>query len=153
MERIAEGVERELGRFGAHGAMAAIVNAWPEVVGAEIARNAWPARVTRDGVLLVHASSAAWVFELTQLAPVVHGRLAATMGDAAPKATRFVPGPIPEPLAEADVPRPATVIEPTEETRVRAAELTSGIGDEELRERVARAAALSLEHARSDRRF
>jgi len=153
MERIGGSVGRELRRFGAHGAMPAIVAAWPSAVGPEIARNAWPARVARDGVLLVHTSSSAWSFELTQLGAAVLGRLAAALVDDAPRGLRFVPGPLPELPAEPEASSLRTAVEPTEETVARAAELAAGITDEELRERVARAAALSLESVRSDRRF
>ena len=34
--------------------------AWPEAVGDEIARNAWPARIQRDGTLVVHVRDAVW---------------------------------------------------------------------------------------------
>ena len=69
MERIGEDVERQLGRFDGGGAMPRIVAAWPAAVGDEVARNAWPARVARDGTLHVHTSSSVWAFELGQLAP------------------------------------------------------------------------------------
>ena len=153
MERIGSSVDRELRRFGAHGAMPAIVAAWPEAVGPEIARNAWPARVARDGVLHVHTSSSAWSFELTQLTAAVLGHLAAALGEDVPRGLRFAPGPIPEPPSEVEPTPLRTALEPTAETVARAAELTAPIADEELRERVSRAAALSLERARSDRRF
>ena len=153
MERIGSGVDRELRRFGAHGAMPAIVAAWPEAVGSEIARNAWPARVARDGVLHVHTSSSAWSFELTQLATDVLGHLAVALGEDVPRGLRFAPGPIPEPSPEAEPTLLRTALDPSAETVARAAELTAGITGEELRESVSRAAALSLERARSDRRF
>ena len=74
-ERIGDGVKRELGRFGAAGAMAEVVEAWPALVGEQIARNAWPARIARDGTLHVATSSSAWAFELGQLAPELLERL------------------------------------------------------------------------------
>ena len=49
MESIAGEVRRELGRFGAEGAIVDVVAAWPAAVGPTVARNAWPARVGRDG--------------------------------------------------------------------------------------------------------
>ena len=82
MERIGAGVERQLARFDGRGAMPRIVAAWPEVVGAEVARNAWPARVARDGTLHVNTSSSVWAFELGQLAPNIVERLRAEIGDA-----------------------------------------------------------------------
>lgn len=153
MERIGAGVESELRRFGAQGAMPAIVAAWPAAVGADIARNAWPARVGRDGVLHVHTSSSAWSFELTQLAATVLERLGVALGDDAPRGLRFAPGPLPEPPADVPQSNSPGGVQPSEETLEQAASLTAGITDDDLRQRVARAVALSLERARSDRRF
>jgi predicted nucleic acid-binding Zn ribbon protein len=153
MERLGDSLDRELRRFGATGSMPRIVSAWPGAVGDEVARNAWPARVSRDGVLHVSTSSSAWAFELTQLADVVLEQLAAELDDDAPSALRFAPGHLPEP---APGPSPAPVsqpVEPSSEQLAKAHELASPIADEALRERVARAAALSLATARSDRRF
>ena len=153
MERLGDSLDQELRRFGATGSMPAIVAAWPEAVGEEVARNAWPARISRDGVLHVNTSSSAWSFELTQLAAVVLEQLAARLDDVAPKGLRFAPGHLPEPpVAPSDTPRPRSV-EPSPEQLAEARELASPIEHEELRERVARAAALSLATARSDRRF
>ena len=153
MERLGDSLDQELRRFGATGSMPAIVAAWPEAVGDEVARNAWPARISRDGVLHVNTSSSAWSFELTQLAEVVLEQLAARLDDVAPKGLRFAPGHLPEPhVAPSDTPRPRSV-EPSPEQLAEARELASPIEHEELRERVAKAVALSLATARSDRRF
>jgi hypothetical protein len=153
MERIGEDVGRALRRFGVQGAMSAITTAWPTAVGPEIARNAWPSRVSRDGVLQVNTSTSAWSFELTHLAADVLERLSGALGKDAPAALRFAPGPVPEPSADLDPPRHGARIEPTAATSAEAAAIVAQIDDEELRERVARAAALSLEAARSDRHF
>jgi hypothetical protein len=153
MERLGDSLSRELGRFGGAGTMPAIAAAWPAAVGPEVARNAWPARVARDGVLHVHTSSSAWAFELTQLAAVVLEQIGEVLGDDVPAGLRFAPGHLPEPPQPPEE-RPARAArEPSPETVLEAQELASGIGDEELREQVARAAALSLERARSDRGF
>jgi hypothetical protein len=146
-------VRQELARFGPAAGMAEVVTAWPGAVGEAIARNAWPARIGRDGTLHVHASSSAWAFELAQLESELLGRLREAVGDAAPPRLRFAVGNVPEslPATDADV-RPA-VPEPTEDEVGQAAELTAGIGDEELRKLVQRAAAASLARARSDRTF
>ncbi len=153
MERLGDSLNQELRRFGATGSMPAIVAAWPEAVGEEVARNAWPARISRDGVLHVNTSSSAWSFELTQLAAVVLEQLAARLDDVAPKGLRFAPGHLPEPhVAPSDTPGPRSV-EPSPEQLAEARELASPIEHEELRERVAKAVALSLATARSDRRF
>jgi hypothetical protein len=153
MERLGDSLEQELRRFGATGSMPAIVAAWPAAVGEEVARNAWPARMSRQGVLHVNTASSAWAFELTQLAAVVLEQLAAHVADAAPKGLRFAPGHLPEPPAgPGDESRPEPS-KPSPEQVAEALELASTIADEELRERVAKAAALSLASARSDRRF
>ena len=65
--RIGGEVRRELARFGPAEGMTEIVRAWPDAVGEQIARNAWPARLGRDGALHVATSSSAWAFELAQL--------------------------------------------------------------------------------------
>src|SRR5205814_4034444 len=64
MERIRSVVESELGRFGPVAGMADVVTGWPDGVGEAIARNAWPARIGRDGTLFVHTADAVWAFEL-----------------------------------------------------------------------------------------
>lgn len=153
MERLGDSVGRELGRFGGAGTMPAIVAAWPAAVGAEVARNAWPARVARDGVLHVHTGSSAWAFELTQLAAVVLEQLGEALGEDVPAGLRFAPGHLPEPLEALEEQPTRVVCEPSRETVLEAQQLASPISDEELRGQVARAAALSLERARSDRRF
>jgi predicted nucleic acid-binding Zn ribbon protein len=153
MERLGDSLDQELRRFGATGSMPAIVASWPAAVGDEVARNAWPARISRDGVLHVNTSSSAWAFELTQLANVVLEQLRGDLAAEAPNGLRFAPGHLPEPpTAEATRSR-YTPPRPSAETLAEARNLASEIGDEELREQVARAAALSLASARSDRRF
>ena len=124
--------------------MSETVEAWPEAVGAEIARHAWPARFQRDGTLIVHARDAIWAFELGQRAAEITPRLPGR------PALKFVPGPLPEPTAEEAPPAPPAA---TLEEQRQAAEWAASIEDEELREAVAKAAAASLA-ARSDiRRF
>jgi hypothetical protein len=137
MESLGGEVRRELRRFGPQGEIAELVEAWPDAVGPEIARNAWPARVQRDGTLLVHARDAVWAFELTQRA----GEIAARLPSAPP--VKVVPGPLPEPSAE---PPPATPDPPRASVAQarRAAEWASAIEDDHLRELVARAARASL---------
>jgi hypothetical protein len=154
MERLGDGVRSELRRFsGPQGEMPAIVSAWPAAVGPEVARNAWPARVDRDGVLRVHTSSSAWAFELTQLAATVVAQLRAALGDRAPQGLRFAPGLIPEAPRDEQAEERRSRVEPTPESRAAGDAVAAGIDDEELRKQVARAASLSLELARADRRF
>ncbi len=167
MYRLDRQVRRELGRFGpVHGDMVAIVRAWPAAVGETVARNAWPARLTRDGTLHVNAASATWAFELGRLTPTILEQLRSELarselGETTPPALRFAPGPIPEPEAEAAERRAPPRPEVSSEHRAEAAGIAASIEDEELREYVARAAAASLsmlshggsEEARSDRSF
>jgi hypothetical protein len=153
MERLGDSLEQELRRFGATGSMPAVVASWPAAVGEEVARNAWPARISRDGVLHVNTSSSAWAFELTQLAPVVLEQLRGELLEDAPKALRFAPGHLPEPSVPDDARARPKPLEPSAEAVAEGRALAAEIGDEELRERVARAAAMSLASARSDRRF
>jgi hypothetical protein len=96
MERIRVEVERELGAMGDGGAgagvMPRVVEVWSDVVGSTVARNAWPARISRDGTLHVATDSAAWAFELQHLEREIAGRLAATVGDGAPLQLKFAVG-------------------------------------------------------------
>jgi hypothetical protein len=157
MDRLDETVSRELGRVGDAGAgstaMPRVVESWRDAVGATIARNAWPARIARDGTLHVATDSSAWAFELQQLEANILGRLRESLAGEAPKAIRFAVGRLPERGRE-DVEaerRPAP--EPTAEQRELAAALASRIDDEELRKVVAKAAAQSLARAAADRTF
>lgn len=147
MERIGRGVERELSRTGSGEALALshVTAAWPRVVGDAVARQAWPLRLGRDGTLHVATTSATWAFELDRLAPEIHARLAAALGDETPSALRFRVGPVPEPAA----PEPAaSALEPaaeaSEEASVEADSAAAAIDDPDLRELVSRAARASL---------
>jgi predicted nucleic acid-binding Zn ribbon protein len=153
MERLGNSLHDELGRLGPEGGMADLLAAWPDAVGSMVAANAWPARISRDGTLHVNTSSSAWAFELGQLAPTILDRLREKLGESAPRALRFAVGHLPEPSSEELQQGRADVPEPSAEARKRAAELSAGIDDEELRNRVQRAVALGLATARSDRHF
>ena len=123
--------------------LADLVDRWPDVVGHAIARNAWPARIGRDGTLHVATADSVWAFELGHRASEIAARL------EVPK-VRFAPGPLPSAAAparveEAPAPRP-------EDARA-AAEIAAGIEDEKLRESVQKAVGLSLSRRRSDRPF
>jgi hypothetical protein len=143
-ERIGGDVQRELSRFGPAQGMTEIVHAWPAVMGEQIARNAWPARLARDGKLHVATASSAWAFELAQLEPKLLARLGETLGDATPTGLRFAPGKLPELSAESDAGASKASREPTAEERELAAAMASGIEDESLRKIVAKAVAASL---------
>jgi hypothetical protein len=125
--------------------MAELVDRWPEAVGSAIARNAWPARIARDGTLHVNTADSVWAFELGQRAGEIAAKLTELGCHAA--AVRFAPGPLPEPDEE-PVESP---VEVSREDAERARAIATGIEDEKLRESVQKAVSLSLARGRSDR--
>jgi len=155
MERLGDDAHRLLAAAGAPGVdrLAGITHVWRDAVGAPIARAAWPRRLAKDGTLHVATASSTWAFELDRLSADILERLRnALHGEPLPSALRFAPGPVPEPFEDATETMPALRgVSP--ESRSEAARLVSPIEDAELRELVSRAAAASLERARSDRGF
>jgi len=123
--------------------MPELVERWPEAVGPEIARFAWPARIARDGTVHVSTADSIWAFELGQRATEIAARLG---GD---RRLRFAPGPLPEPPVQ-DGPGP--VFPDDEETR-RAARLTASMAHEGLRESVQKALSFALARGRSGHPF
>ena len=95
----------------------------------------------------MHTSSSAWAFELAQLESDVRSRL----GELAPPRIRFAPGPLPEPETTPGVAPHRDPPRPTASDRAEAAGLAARIGDETLRDLVARAASASLAAARDNR--
>jgi hypothetical protein len=132
-------IRKELSQFGPQAGMAELVERWPEAVGADIARNAWPARVARDGTVHVNTADSVWAFELGQRA----AEIAAKLGAAA---VRFAPGPLPEPDPEPSD-RPVSTT-PEDEERARA--IASSITDEKLRESVQKAVSFGLARGRDN---
>ena len=121
--------------------LAELVERWPEVAGPAIARNAWPARIARDGTLHVATADSIWAFELGHRATEIAARLGVAK-------VRFAPGPLPssETTAAADqAPSPGP-----EELR-RAAEIAAAVEDENLRESVQKAVSLGLARHAPDR--
>ncbi len=157
MERIGDGVERELARGGSKDAipLTRLTAAWPSAVGPAIARQAWPLRIARDGTLHVATASATWANELTLLADEILERLREQLGPESPAKLRCAVGPIPEaPAVESDPatpPRASVDVPP--DVASTASSLASAISDPELRELVARAARASLVRRASDRHF
>jgi Dna[CI] antecedent, DciA len=141
MERVGDSVAHELSRFGSVGAgMEPLVEAWPPAVGDEIARNAWPARLGRDGTLHVHTRDSIWAFELTSRAEEIRSRL----GNVAPARVAFAAGPLPELAPHVSEQGRRSSRDPTSAQRAEAESLTRGIHDPELREIVAKTVAASL---------
>ena len=145
MDPLGSEIRAELRRFGPQAGMAELVERWPEVVGAAIARNAWPARISRDGTVQVHTADSVWAFELGQRAPEMAERLRAAGCDV-PR-LRFAPGPLPS----ADEEAVSTRIEASPQDEERARAIASTITDEKLRESVQKAVSLGLAQGRGTR--
>lgn len=142
MKPLGEQIREELRRVGGDSGAGDVGSVWPAAVGAEIARNAWPARTQPDGTLVVHVRDSIWGFELTQRAAEIAGRLPGRPN------LRFTPGPLPDPVAE--TPPPARV-EATSEHAREAAALAAAIDDPALRESVAKVIKTALARAAAGR--
>jgi hypothetical protein len=148
-EGLFDSVATELDRIGAGAggaALAELLARWPEAVGETIARNAWPARRSRDGTVLVHTSSSAWAQELTHLEEQVRAKL----GPEAPR-LRFAVGALPATGRETVSEAQRFVHRPTEAEDAQAAELAGRIDADSVREAVREACALSLAAQRGER--
>jgi hypothetical protein len=113
---------------------------WQEAVGEALARVSQPARVARDGVLVVHAADAAWVHAITLERRTILRRLDEQLGGAGPSDLRVEVGPIS--VVEAVPETPPTEVLP--EARARAEEIAAGVEGEALRAALERAIAASL---------
>ncbi len=140
MDPLGNEIRAELSRHGPQAGMAELVARWPAAVGESIARNAWPARIARDGTVHAATTDSVWAFELGQRAAEIAARLGVAK-------VRFAPGPLPEPAAEG---RPTTPLEVTPEEDELARAIASSIEDEKLRESVQKAVSFSLARGRSD---
>ena len=119
--------------------MAELVERWPGAVGLAIARNAWPARIARDGTVHVNTADSVWAFELGQRAAEIAGKLEV-------EKIRFAPGPLPEPDDEPV----SNLVEVSPQDAERARAIATGISDEKLRESVQKAVSFSLARGRDD---
>jgi predicted nucleic acid-binding Zn ribbon protein len=75
---------------------AGVIEAWPELVGPQIAAVTAPESVTPDGVLRVRVATAAWANELSLMTP----RILARLNDGRQgrvKEIRWVPGQLDRP--------------------------------------------------------
>ncbi len=140
MDPLGNEIRAELSRHGPQAGMAELVARWPAAVGESIARNAWPARIARDGTVHASTTDSVWAFELGQRSAEIAARLGVAK-------VRFAPGPLPEPAAE---PRRAMLLEVTPEEAELARAIASSIEDEKLRESVQKAVSFSLARGRSD---
>ena len=123
--------------------LADLVERWPEAAGDAIARNAWPARIARDGTLHVATTDSIWAFELGHRGAEIAARL------GVPK-VRFAPGPLP---SASVVAVPVEPVRPSPEHERQAAEIAASIVDEKLRESVQKTIGLSLARTAKDRPF
>ena len=154
MERIDGELKRELGRLGPAGGMTEIVAVWPRAVGEAIARQAWPARLARDGTLHVAVSSSLWAFELTQLERRLAARLAEELGEEeARKGRIFAPGRLPGRPPPVAPGRSLAAFPRAPEPVETGPALTGSMADPDLGAVVAGAAARSLARAAARRRF
>jgi hypothetical protein len=144
VKQLGDDVRRELGRFGPAAGLPDLVEAWPAAVGETIARNAWPARIARDGTVHVNTVDSIWAFELTSRAAEIASRLGV-------ERLRFAPGRLVEPAADAPTTAARSVSEPSPAARAEGERLAAAIEDENLRKIVARAAAASLARDSDDR--
>ncbi len=119
--------------------MAELLERWPPAVGDAIARNAWPARIARDGTVHVNTADSVWAFELGQRAAEIAAKL------DVPR-LRFAPGPLPEPGSD----EPHEPVRPSPVDETRAAAIASAIEDPSLRETVKKAVELGLAMGRDD---
>jgi hypothetical protein len=139
LEPLGSDVRRELSRHGPQAGMAELVERWPAAVGPAIARNAWPARIARDGTVHVNTADSIWAFELGHRAADLAERVGAAR-------LRFAPGPLPEPDPKPEA-SPVRVL-PRDDELARA--IASRIDDENLRETVQKAVSLALARGRDD---
>ena len=113
------------------------------MAGTAIARNAWPARIARDGTLHIATTDSIWAFELGHRGAEIASRL------GVPK-VRFAPGPLP---SAQRVAAPAEPVRVLAEHERRASEIAASIEDEKLRASVQKAVSLSLARTAKDRPF
>ncbi len=75
---------------------AEVVDAWPDLVGPQIAAVTAPESVTPDGVLRVRVATAAWASELSLMTPRILARINAGRTGRV-KEIRWVPAPLDRP--------------------------------------------------------
>ena len=123
--------------------MAELLERWPAAVGEAIARNAWPARIARDGTVHVSTADSVWAFELGHRSGEIAGRLGV-------ERLRFAPGPLPEATLEETVERRFA---DARGARRGAPDRRGESTDEKVRESVQKAVSFSLARERADHRL
>jgi len=141
-ERIGDVLARAVeGRPPTAASLAPIVRRWPGAVGELIAREAWPARLTGDGVLLVHCASAVWASELQHLEDRLRTSLEEGGIRPAPR-MRFRVGAIPRRPRQGSTPAGPAPLSAQERERARA--IAAGLRDARMRDAVEAAAGAVL---------
>tara|TARA_B100000686_G_scaffold287648_1_gene313239 strand:+ start:824 stop:1294 length:471 start_codon:yes stop_codon:yes gene_type:complete len=145
-ESLSGSLESELIRLGAKDNVLAVTHSWPEAVGPEIARNAWPARIRRDGTLVINTRTSVWAFELNQMAEEIRVRL-----KPEPSQIKFVVGVVPEPVGKKEDLEKKPLKSPTPESAKSAKSLASEVTSDSVRKALEKAASLSLSNPHDDR--
>jgi hypothetical protein len=104
--------------------MAELLERWPGTVGEAIARNAWPARIARDGTVHVSTADSVWAFELGQRSKEIAERL------GVPR-LRLGPGPRPGPARAG----PVVFVAPPPEAEVELVEVATRAVDVDIERR------------------
>ncbi len=127
------------------GAIGALAQVWPDVVGEVAANHSVPVRRTRAGVVSVACSSGAWAQELTARREELAERLLARLPDAAVTGLRFVVADHVMVVAPtvADTPAPPPPPRPGAAERAAGERAADGIHDDDIRRLVQRAAAVA----------
>jgi hypothetical protein len=113
---------------------------WPQAVGAQVAANSVPVRMSGEA-MVVACSSSTWAAELAMLESQLRRRLGELLAAPAP-ALRFEVGTV---IREEPGAGPPTPLRPaTEADEQRAEELAASVPDEALRARVRDAILLSM---------
>ena len=129
-------------RFAHLAKLEAIRAKWPEAAGDYVAAHVQPARLVRKQLRLA-ADDAAWVSEITYLAPDILARLTELLPGEWVEELKVVPG---EPMPEVEPPEPDQIelAEETEEMRRAADEAAAELEDEVLAAAVRRATLARL---------
>jgi len=106
--------------------------AWPQAVGADVARHSIPVRL-KGGELVVHCESSTWASELALLERQVRAKLDGLLA-APPKRLRFEVGRVEAPLDPRPPRQPARAA--SEQERRFAEQVAAGVDDEALREAI-----------------
>lgn len=116
--------------------------AWTRIVAPDIARNSWPHRLTRAGVLTIACADAGWAQELGAHAETLERQLQTAIPDLPLQRLRFMVAD--RERAPATVPSRSVPPAPARAHHALAAHAVEGMSDEELKKALKRAIAASL---------